>query len=288
MRLHLHRGRHLGRHGPVRHLDGLLRRDRVLLDVRCDSASCPEWGVILLHRLLDEDHPDGLRPLRDVGRPHRLRGVGRPRQRLDADRCARHRDVLGEACPGMERRGCFRDGGHLSGRRRRALNGACPVRVRKGCCRDVVRRGELHRDARLEPAPRLALEPDGRLAWLPTNRPALQVPLLVPLPEPAVPRLLARGMLPEFPGVPAPVPSAREQPVWLPSARKGWERWAWILVVLPALVRPWLVPRLLAWLQLVHPGMRREVSSRRVPQWLMRRNGRIRPVPAVWLLHLSK
>jgi hypothetical protein len=37
-----------------------------------------------------------------------------------------------------------------------------------------------------------------------------------------------------------------------------------------------------------HPGKRREVSSRRGPQWWKRRSERIRPIPAVWLLHLWK
>lgn len=35
-------------------------------------------------------------------------------------------------------------------------------------------------------------------------------------------------------------------------------------------------------------GRRREVSSRRGPRWLTRRSERIRPIPAVWLLHLWK
>jgi hypothetical protein len=35
-------------------------------------------------------------------------------------------------------------------------------------------------------------------------------------------------------------------------------------------------------------GKRCGVSSQRVPQWWKRRSERIRPVPAVWLLHLWK
>ncbi|GLU57895.1 hypothetical protein Pure05_09750 [Paenarthrobacter ureafaciens] len=41
-------------------------------------------------------------------------------------------------------------------------------------------------------------------------------------------------------------------------------------------------------LQRRHPGKRREASSRRGPQWWKRRSERIRPIPAVWLLHLWK
>ena len=186
MHLHLHRGRHLGRHGPVRHLDGLRHRDRVLLGVRCGSASSPVWGVNLLHRLLGGDRPDGLLPLRGVGHLHRPLGVGHLHPLLGAGH-ARRRDVLGEACPVMVRTGCCLAGVRLNDRRRRALNGACPVRVRTGCCLAAAHRGEPHRDARLEPAPRLASVPGERPAWLPTILPWPLAGLLVPLPEPAVP-----------------------------------------------------------------------------------------------------
>ena len=40
--------------------------------------------------------------------------------------------------------------------------------------------------------------------------------------------------------------------------------------------------------QRLHRGRRREASSRRGPQWWKRRSERIRPIPAVWLLHLWK
>lgn len=81
--------------------------------------------------------------------------------------------------------------------------------------------------------------------------------------------------------------------VWQPSVRRGWRTPGLLRVPkLPfrALGRPqtWLVPVRLELLPVPLLGKRREVSSRRAPQSLMRRNGRIRPAPAVWLLHLLK
>ena len=242
------------------------------------------WGVNLPHRPLDGDRPGGLILLRDVVRQPRLRDVVRPRRQRGAAH-ARHRDVLGEASPVMVRTGCCLDGVRLSGHRRRVPNGASPAMVRTGCCLDAALRGGLHRGVRRVPAPRLALVLAGRRAWLPTILPALPVPLR----EPEVPRLPAREPKPGFPGVLFPVPSVRGQPGWQPSATQEWESWGWTMGLLPVPVPPWLaLVQRLAWLLLVHPGMRREVSSRRVPQWLMRRSGRIRPAPAVWLLHLLK
>ena len=52
---------------------------------------------------------------------------------------------------------------------------------------------------------------------------------------------------------------------------------------------PWGPPRvLLTSALLLQRGMRCGVSAQRGPQWLKRRSERIRPVPAVWLLHLWK
>ena len=52
---------------------------------------------------------------------------------------------------------------------------------------------------------------------------------------------------------------------------------------------PWGLPRGLRTSKLPgRRGMRCGVSSQRGPQWLKRQSERIRPVPAVWLLHLWK
>ena len=76
--------------------------------------------------------------------------------------------------------------------------------------------------------------------------------------------------------VPGPEPSELQDPV--PERPDGM-----LLGGLPPELlrerRPW---------QRRHPGMRREASSRRGPQLLTRRSERIRPIPAVWLLHLWK
>lgn len=95
-----------------------------------------------------------------------------------------------------------------------------------------------------------------------------------------VPPALPGKWLPELPErglqVPGPEPSELQVPV--PERPDGMLRGG----LPPELLRerrPW---------QRRHPGRRREASSRRGPQLLKRRSERIRPIPAVWLLHLWK
>ena len=191
----------------------------------------------------------------------------------------------------MVRTGCCRGEVRRSGRRRRVLNEASPVMVRTGYCLAGVLLAVLQfPDVTREPAPRLASVLAGRLALRPMTLPALLAQLLLGPAVPMAVRLPARESRLGFRG-PFPVPSARGQPGWLPLAAQEWRT----LVLQREPASPWRTPGLpQAWLvleqpvRLLVPGMRREVSSRRVPQLSMRRNGQTRPVPAVWLLHLLK
>ncbi len=257
-------------------------------------------------------HPGGVhRHLRRGGvRPHRQPGGVRRRRRPDAA-VDRHDDRDG-ACPATVRRGCCPDAaaaprcGRHHDRCRRGGN-PCPVRARRGCCPDGVR----HRDGRPRggslPRERRAVSPVGALVAFPgSDRPGCPagqergcsprpgrpgLPGLPEQPEQASPpeRLRSRT------GMPAEQP---EQPV-LPERRGS--------SVLRA--RPGRVPRERPGLHLASGptargprgvtvrgrswrrrcrGMRREASSRRGPRWWTRLNGRIRPVPAVSQLRLSR
>ncbi len=259
-------------HGPE-HRDGQFR-GRAQRGARCGSASCRGW---------DGDrrgagHPDG-------GRLHRGRRPGgvHPDGELlpeDGDRrdgdlrhrlrhCGAHPDG---ACPARWRRGCCRDAGRRQLRNRDAVhgcrrhgcrcgrrghrNGACPVTWQRGCCRDAVRPGQQ-----------------------PSRQPGLQLqqgPQVRPVP-----------VLQALRGQVLPVPEHSRHRAWQPeSAPSGPERqpgqvplrrpWGLLRELQPGPVLPGRNRQaLLPW------GMRREVSSRRGPQWLKKLNERIRPFPAV-------
>lgn len=221
-------------------------------------------------RRRDGEHPDGdpLRLLPGAGR----RGV-RPRCGFRPD----------GACPGKERTGCCPDAGDVRYRRRDP--GACPGTWRRGCCLD----GDRPDGVPNCPARRSGTEQPGLQPWAPgvrralhrwTAPPWLQAQLLL-LPGPRGQGLLpeqaptGRGLRPELqPWVPEPweLPDPARGP---DEKLRGWRA-------------PWALQREPRTSKRRRRGRRCGVSSQRGPQWWKRQSERIRPVPAVWLLHLWK
>ncbi|MCW2133587.1 hypothetical protein B0G38_002764 [Arthrobacter sp. VKM Ac-2550] len=233
-------------------------------------------------------HPDGVHPdaeHRDGDRPGLQPDAVRP-VLLPPDGEPRH--GRRGACPARLQKDCFPDAVHARhhARGRHGRRGACPARLQTGCCRG----GGRHRHGcRLDAEQR-------RRAWRAPLRPASPVPVYRtwqpepqarPGPEPGEPVPLVQ---PE-PGQPEPEPGQPElQAHWVrPAVRQlaSLRFWARASGHPPASVQPWL-PERGKHSSPERRGRRREASSRRAPQWWMRRTGRIRPVPAVLLLHLSR
>jgi hypothetical protein len=221
-------------------------------------------------RRRDGEPPDGdhLRRLPDAGR----RGV-RPQRGF------RRPDG---ACPGKARTGCCPDAADVRCRRRG--HGACPGTWRKGYCLDGDRPdGVLNCPVRRSGPVLPELQPWGpgvRRAWhrwtvQPERAPQAQMLQPELLPEPQPTERPGRGLQPELQlGVPAPweLPGPARAPDGKP---RGWRA-------------PWALQRELRTSKRRRRGRRCGVSSQRGPQWLKRQSERIRPVPAVWLLHLWK
>ena len=218
----------------------------------------------------DAEHPDGvlLRRLPDAGR----RGV-RPRCGFRPD----------GAFPGKARTGCCPDAADVRCRRRGP--GACPGTWRRGCCRGGGRPdGVPNCPVRRSGTGLQELQPWGpgvrRALHRWTVPPGLPAQLLLQ-PGPRGQGLLPEraqtgpGLLPELqPWVPEPweLPGPARGPDGKP---RGWRA-------------PWALQRELRTSKRRRRGRRCGVSSQRGPQWWKRRSERIRPVPAVWLLHLWK
>lgn len=246
-----------------------------------------------------EHHRDGEHPAavhRDGDRPHRpragdrrrlLRGGGRLHRQRGAAGC-RHDDPAG-ASPARVRRGCCPDARCARDGPCRHGGTPCPARARTGCCPV----GAPHRDGR----PRGAW---CRRAGLPAGWPDGEPTARHPPQRPAAPQRVRPARVPPVPrrwrtataarewvrpvreqSVPPgrSVPRAPEPPA--PAGRRpAWGPTAWGLRGATVRVqRSW---------RCRHPGTRREASSRRGLRWSMMRNGRIRPVPAVSQLRLSR
>lgn len=270
--------RHPGGPGHGRHRDG---RRRWARDVRCGWASCRESGGF--RRLRDgrrERRPDAERP--DVHRQRRPDAErpdgGRLRLLRDGDRrgvrprCGFRPDA---ACPARERTGCCPDAPCVRCRRRG--RGACPGTWRTDCCRDGGRPDAVpSRPGVPEQRGPQPWVPDVRRAWRRwTEPPELRQPVrrrgpLLRVPQPGRKEPPEPGLQSWF-----RLPSARREPARAPVVSlPGW---------------PWGRTRALrSSKRQVRRGRRCGVSAQRGPQWWKRRSERIRPVPAVWLLHLWK
>jgi hypothetical protein len=237
----------------------------------------------------DAEHPDGAHPDAEH------RGGDRPGLQPDAVRPVplppdgEPRHGRRGACLGKLQKDCFPDAVHARhhARGRHGRRGACPARLQTGCSRGGGRR--LH-GCRLDAEQR-------RRAWLVLLRlvspvpecrpwqPVQPVPPARPEPEPGEPTLQEQRE-PE-PGRPE-LQALREH--WVrPAVRQlaSLRFWARASEQPPASVQPWL-PERGKRSSPERRDRRREVSSRPEPQSWMRRTGRIRPVPAVLLLHLSR
>ncbi|SDR20160.1 hypothetical protein SAMN04489742_4558 [Arthrobacter crystallopoietes] len=244
----------------------------------------------------DAEHPDGAR--RDAGHPDAEHPDAEHR---DGDRPGLQPDEVrpvplppdGEprhdrrgACPATLQTDCFPDAVHARhhARGRHGRRGACPAMLQTDCCRGGGR--HLH-GCRLDAEQRSRVWPVLlRLASpVPEYRPWQPEQPVLPEPEPGEP-VLPEQREPE-PGQPV---LQEQRAHWMrPAVRQlaSLRFWARASEQPPASVQPWL-PERGKRSSPERPDRRREVSSRREPQSWMRRTGRIRPVPAVLLLHLSR
>ncbi len=188
------------------------------------------------------------------------------------------------------RTGCCPDAGDVRCRRRDP--GAYPGTSQTGCCRDGDRpdEGLNHPGGREPPAlPELQpWEPDAHRAWRPWKarlvQPELQrllepPELTTPEPEQQARLQQERVLLPWRPVPEQQVPEPWRQQDQAQAQAPG--------VQVPGWQQAWM-GRQLRLRKRQRRGKRCGVSSQRVPQWWKRRSERIRPVPAVWLLHLWK
>lgn len=280
--------RHRRRHPALR---GRGRRD-----VRCGWASCPDSGASPgLHR--DGEHPDAVHP--DGVLRHRRRDGVHPHRRPGAAG-HRHDDRAG-ACPATARTGCCPDAADDPNRGRRhdrshRGGNPCPATGRRGCCLDGGhRRDGRPKDAWCRRTERQAASPDGARVAFPASCPHPGCPAgqergcsarpgRQPPPERNRWRTVTPAVRPERRGwtVP-PGKGLRVLPGRAPREQPGQPRASGPTAQGPRGVRV----RRRSWPRR-NPGMRREASSRRGPQWWMRLNGRTRPVPAVSQLRLSR